>query len=191
MHITAGDVNFAPLPSPKKKRRVTFDSTSSIENDSPLSIVSSPRSTRSTESVFDFLSDCYSPKEKEVHSEDYTNLGEQLQSLRVTPSDFLMFPHMCERFVNEDGNDISSHMILLPSGREKEQITFEVTGNSKQFNLHYSYPEAMMAKETIEKACDMHENCANVTVLKKNGCDPEAEIEGRSEEIEDGDYSPV
>ena len=100
-------------------------------------------------------------------SEDYTDLEEKLQSLRVTPSDFLMFPHMCEWFVNEDGNDILSHMILLPSGTEKDQLSFEVTGKLKQFNLHYAYPEAMMQKETIELACNMHVDCAKVTVFQK------------------------
>ena len=89
------------------------------------------------------------------------------KNLRVSSSDYLMFPHMTERFVNEEGNDITSHMILLPPETEEDQLSVELSGNSKIFNLHYAYPRTMMQKETIALACNMHDNCAKVTVFQK------------------------
>ena len=60
INITTGEQTLTLLPSPPKKRRVTFGSSSDVDAESSSSLVSS---TRSVETSFEFPSDCDSEKD--------------------------------------------------------------------------------------------------------------------------------
>ena len=77
-----------------------------------------------------------------------------------------MFPHVSAVYLNEEGNSVSSHMLLLPSGTEQNQLDVQVEEGTKKVKIVYTYPALMQNKIVIERACDLDENSAKVTAFQ-------------------------
>ena len=77
-----------------------------------------------------------------------------------------MFPHVSAVYLNEEGNSVSSHMLLLTSGTEQNQLDVQVEEGTKKVKIVYTYPALMQNKIVIERACDLDENSAKVKAFQ-------------------------
>ena len=75
---------------------------------------------------------------------------EDLENELKVADDDTMFPHFSQNWVNAEGNDISSHMLLLPSACTKDQIAISVIEGTKNVKITFTFPDKMMDIQMVQ-----------------------------------------
>ena len=108
-----------------------------------------------------------SPRQKSFETE-IENLIQDFEEDLVVDSDANMFSHKKTVWTNGDGNEVSSHIVLMPSATEIEDVNIEVCPiTRKSIKIFYTEPNMLTNTEIVMEAQNLDATHAKVVAFRK------------------------